>query len=366
MLHPQIEPESLSFRSMRLLSIVLCTSLGAAIYLWGGTKPVPSNPRFFSEQERSSRNPNGLKAIVLGSRKTSVRAGETDVDSACAMLWDNVRSLDLQSLTEDVFQGARLLPTNGACSKLPAEISSTHKWYLESCAPFISKEIDKQEISELDEKAKPCFQSLVAYRSAIGNWLSKGIPLSEIRDLSILGDKLMHGAFASMRGDESPVSEIRTIADRVNELNPNIYATSKISAVGNLMDVLHEPTPEGWTKARQALEKLEQFQQNDPELNMLGLWVRTEGIQPAKLREEARRIIDENPQSGLGYFYMAFAESGLGNREAVESLFLSAVEAEPKNPTFARALESVRAKRPVFPPFNFDFSFKMDEVMERG
>lgn len=329
-----------------------------------GVRWAYSESQTSAETKKPERD--ALATILLSKRSSKTLVRDTNVDEACASLWQSVRSLDLQRINEEVFRGCILLPTNQGCQKLPVEISSVHNDYLTKCAPFSSVRSEKLPEPELHEQAHACFLSLLAYRSALGNWMIKDTPLSEIQDTSLLGDKLLHTMLGSMHGEEVSPGAIREIADRVNELNPNIYSTSKISTIGRLMDALSAPSDESWSQAKRALEGLERFQENDPELKMLSLWVRTEGVQPGKLREEAKRLIDEDPTSGLGYFYMAFAETAQGNRERVESLFLNAVNADPENPTFVKALESYRAKRPVLPPFQLEFSAGIADLMERG
>jgi len=344
------------FYFLSLLGFLLLCSLGVR---WANSESQAG-----VEAKKPERD--ALGTILLSKRSSKTLVRDANVDEACTTLWQSVRSLDLQRINEEVFRGCILLPSNHGCQNLPAEISSVHREYLTKCAPFSSVRSEKLPEPELHEQAHACFLSLLAYRSALGTWMTRDTPLSEIQDTSLLGDKLLHTMLGSMHGEEVSPGAIREIADRVNELNPNIYSTSKISTIGRLMDALSSPSEETWTQAKQALEGLERFQENDPELKMLSLWVRTEGIQPRKLREEAKRLIDEDPASGLGYFYMAFAETSQGNRERVESLFLNALDADPGNPTFVKALESYRAKRPVPPPFQLEFNMGISDLMERG
>lgn len=338
------------------------TFIGVALTLFW----VLKTPTTKTSAIPTKKQPADFKQIILGSRQgVEVSVPRATASQSCQDLWADLRNLDLRRLNEDVFRGCLLLPEAAACSARPEALDLAHKAYAKACALFTDAAIDKKGVSDLDDQAQACFLTLVAYRAAVGDWLTQGVALEAIDDAQILGDKLMNELFSSQRGEATAIPRLREVAARLNQINPGIYATTKIVAIGQLTEALAVGTSEAWETARKATEKLESFSTNDPELKTLGLWVRTEGLNPAKLYDEAQAMVKANPQSGLGYFYMAFAEAGLGNRHQVEALFLSAVEAEPNNPTFARALENFRARRPIPPPFSFDFNLKVTELMER-
>ena len=106
--------------------------------------------------------------------------------------------------------------------------------------------------------------------------MTKAIALGDIRDVSLLGDRLLQAMYASMWGKRVPIGQIREINEHMNQL-----------------------------RAKEA-------HGTDPELKVLERWVRTGGLEPDLLREEAKRILHQDPASGLGYFYTALAEAALG------------------------------------------------------
>jgi len=342
---------------------IICIVGAALSVIYGMRSPAATRPRG-SISSGKAAEPN-FRKILLGSRATPPATASSS-DPACHGLWEGIRSVDLQRLNEEVFRGCILLPKTEVCAHPPAQLVSAQSAYAKACSVFMDPGVEKASVPALDQRAQECFLSLVAYRSAVGNWLTLGQPLSQIEDIQVLGDKLLHEMFSSLRGEETSVETVKAVAERVNELNPEVYSTSKIVAVSDLMDAMGRPSRERWEKARRALEKLERFESDDPDQQKLSLWIRTEGMRPEKLREEAGIMVKDRPNSGLGYFYLAFAEAGLGNREKVGALFMSAVQAEPNNPTFVRALENFRANRPVPPPFKFDFNLGVNELMERG
>jgi len=350
---------------MRIYKLGILSFVFLAVYFGFGLKQNAASLALPKPAEKKLED-SSFRRILLGSR-TPVSFSQEQIEPECQDLWVRIRSIDLERINEDIFRGCILLPRSSGCEKLPSSgLHYSHSVYQKACSPFVDANFDKKSLADIDEKAQECFLSLVAYRAAIGSFLTQDQPLSKIEDVQLLGDRLLNEMFSSMRGEDASVDNIRAIAKRVNELNPNIYSTSKIAAVGDLMDALSASSEESWDKARAALERLETFHSDDPEQSALRLWVRTEGMKPEKLREEASQLVKDNPNSGLGYFYLAFAEAGMGNRNKVDALFMSAVQAEPNNPTFVRALENYRANRPVPPPFNFDFNFKVAELMERG
>lgn len=348
---------------MRIYKLGILTFVFTAVYFGIGLKQNAASLELPKPKRKAQ--PSNFRQILLGSR-TPVSFSQERIAPECQDLWTRVRSIDLERINEDIFRGCILLPESSGCEAPPPGLLSSHRGYQEACAPFVDSNFDKKSLPNVDEKAQECFLALVAYRAAVGSFLTKDQPLSKIEDVQVLGDKLLNEMFSSMRGENASVENVRAIANRVNELNPNIYSTSKIAAVGDLMDALSASSDESWSKAKAALEKLETFHSDDPEQSALRLWVRTEGMKPEKLHEEASQLVKDNPNSGLGYFYLAFAEAGMGNRSKVDALFMSAVQAEPTNPTFVRALESFRANRPVPSPFSFDFNFRVAELMERG
>lgn len=306
----------------------------------------------------------GMKRALLSKRTQLIPPLGSDFSPVCKNLWDRIRGLDLEHIGENIFDGSGLLPIEDECTKMPSELQRIHALYQNKCSRFLSSKRENVSSEDSEEKSQECYLAILAYRSGLTDWMTAGKPIAEIQDTAVLGDKLMNTLFASMRDEAVDPSRIRELAERVNELDPTVYSTSKIATVSKVMDALSNPSTDNWLKAKQALEKLEGMGHADPDLDNLGMWVRTEGAKPDLVADEAHRMIEKNPNGGLGYFYLAFAEGARGNRNAMEEMLTAATRAEPNNVLFRKSLDNYRARLPLPSPFEFEFGYNIAEMLE--
>lgn len=344
--------------------VVLISSL-FGWYQWGpNQKPGVLDAEQLPQTTPQNPVARGMKQALLSKRPRLIPPPGSEFSPVCKNLWDRIRGLDLERFGEDIFDGSKLLPIENECTQLPGEIQKVHALYQQKCGGFVSSKMERAASENWEEKSQECYLAILAYRAGLTEWATAGKPIAEIQDTAVLGDKLMNTLFVSMRDEAVDPSRIRELADRVNELNPTVYSTSKIATVNKVMDALSNPSTDNWLKAKQALEKLEGMGHSDPELDNLAMWVRTEGAKPDLMADEAHQMIEKNPNGGLGYFYLAFAEGARGNRNAMEEMLATATRAEPNNPLFKKSLDNFRARLPLPSPFEFEFGYNITEMLE--
>ncbi len=250
----------------------------------------------------------------------------------CLKFWNSLRSLDLA--THDI-----QYPKGNECHSLSPEIQKWHEAYEAQC---------------VQNQTPECEQALFSYRAALSEMATANTPLSEIRDPSLLTDKMLMKVLTP-----SNPEALAAISDRLLELEPKMLHASRASLLSHLQSAEEgtgNPHHPKWKKVEEALDRASQLEEDRvPYLETKLFAENNRYLDPKRLREKASDVSKQNPELGVGPYYEAWAEFQSGNMGRALELMEEARRREPGDSRYASTLEALQKKEAS--PFRADLSF---------
>jgi tetratricopeptide (TPR) repeat protein len=209
------------------------------------------------------------------------------------------------------------------------------------CRPLVSP---GESISE------NCAAALFMTRAAMTKQLYATRTLSSITDMKVLTD-LMFAEFSTLNNQTLPdLKRAKAVADRMLDLNPNLYVAAKVVAFAEVIDGLNlkarkpSMTPEEWTSARHAVARAKELNPHDESLMDAQMLVETRGFEPKLAVSFAEQLIADNGANPKAYYIKAYALWKLGDRRNALANLKQATTLAPDNRHYSQTY--AEASRP--------------------
>lgn len=283
----------------------------------------------------ASAVPTPRKEALLGARKPLAAPASAGFSEPCLKFWNDLRGMNLN-------QKDTALPVPTGCAEqLPPQLQRWHEAYRQSCGAARTPE---------------CDQTLIGYRAAATEELTRNTPLGDIRDRDVLADKML----ARLQGKAAGVADV---ADRMLDLDPSSKEAAQAASMLRVQDAksaaVGKPDDPAWKKVDETLERASRTMGSDSravlESRLFAENMRY--LDPDRLRDSASDVSRTHPTLGVGPYHQAWAELQDGNRARAIELLEEAVRREPNDPRFRGTLDQLRSSA-TSQPFQVDMSFQ--------
>ena len=288
-----------------------------------------------------------VPAPGLGKYMKSARAGYRDVfqkdvrlPKDCLDYFDALQKIDFFSAgdTELTYQ---MLPhqPEGCSGEFIKGFSAAEQDYLKKCSP------KDQNLSE--KISEECGSAVFMIRAAVTRLALQDKPLKEITDMAQLAD-LVFSEFAGIfnKSDQTPdFARMRDISDRMMELNPNLFAAQKVSAISNLMEGFMaekgSDNSASWDRAEKVIAKALESHPDDETIQDAKIAADTKGFDPALTQELSQKMTNEDPENDRGWYLMSYAEWKQGDHGNSIINLKHAIALAPDNDDYQNILHEI-------------------------
>jgi len=329
---------------MKKWIIVFVLAVAAGTF-WVKSRPASAPPASDRDQNVANRapaQPSGLgkylKAPRVGYREVFLK--DTRIPKDCLDYFDSLQKIDFFSGAENELT-YQMLPhkPEGCSGEFIKGFSAAEQEYLKKCTP------KDQNLSE--KISEECSSAVYMLRSGVTRLALQDKPLSEITDMAQLAD-LVFSEFAGIfnKDDQTPdFARMRAISDRMMELNPNLFAAQKVSAISNLMEGFMAPKGSdnsgSWDRAEQVITKALESHPNDETMQDAKIAADTKGFDPVLTRELSQKMTNDNPESDRGWYLMSYAEWKQGDHGNSIINLKKAIALAPDNEDYQKTLSEI-------------------------
>jgi|GEM_PF-3729118 len=262
------------------------------------------------------------------------------IPAACGDYFERLEAIDFRDFQKTNFklQYQAIPSPDPDCVIADASYSLAEKDFMQKCM--------LQHERRSDVVDDDCARALFLMRASVTRLLLKDKPVSEITDLKQLSD-LMFAEFVGKSGESDPpdFARLGQVAERMLELNPNLYAAAKVATFSDLEKGMSEKTPEAWQKAQAALKRAETMNPEDPDLTDTAMAIQTQGFDPARTVDEANRMLQEDPNDDRGYFFLAYGQWKANDRQAAIANLQKAIDLNPSREDYRQIMNEITAPK---------------------
>jgi len=317
--------------------------VGGLVAFWLASNPIPPAP----VPVVAKPDPE-FKKIVVAPKPAIAPEAKPHLSLECRNFWNGLRGLQLAELV-DSNPRREPLPQGKACAQVPPELQTIHAQYEESCKTIANVDLLSASRANSPEVVR-CRSDLMMYRAKLSDWLTREMPIAEIRDVGILSDKLI------ARFQDDP-EEGGKIADRILEINPDLMPAAKASLMGRLIQAQKKSGEKEWEAVDSALDRVKRLAKADPsetfETETVLQDIRYRDLN--KVKEKAKQISEENPSLGIGPYLQAWTKMREGDTPGAQALLKEAVRREPNTPRYQDSLKKLESGEAE--PFRVGLSF---------
>lgn len=277
----------------------------------------------------------------------------------CLDFWEGIRSIDFGKW--NISKGG--LPNPGNCPTSNEPEKAVYDQYQKLC--FTSSAYEGLSQKQKDEQLANC-QSMIFFLRAIADHrLTEDFEAKDINDIPTLVDRLM-ASFLLGFGSKDTVG-VEKNAERILELSPNLYPAAKASFLASLMGVMKEEeskTPvsdETWKKVEAKLERLERLSHNDPQMELMKVWVRTRNLEPDRVRDELAHG-GVAPGTANFLYLQAYLKNKSGAKKEAAELLKQGVKAFPADTRFKNTLAECKKDPNCKYEMVLNFNFSLEDL----
>ena len=283
----------------------------------------------------AEENRKRVKELYQSPRE-SLAGNAKELSPDCQEFWSGLRGLDLRTLSKDT-KSIRNKTSSEKCSAIPLPLKAVHDYFNSACK----------------EGADPsvCWTAIYHYRAAISDYLTKEVPLSEIKDPRILLDKMLANR------EINPELSLKA-AERLAEVEPNLYEARKAQVLGRLFLATKKPeqSESAWNSLEDSIQKARELSKLDPELLEAELYAeiaRSSSWEHAI--EKSQEVAEEFPQEWRGPYFAAWGLFKEGRGQEALDYLLEAQKRDPQNQRVKLAIEGI--KKGDANPFQVNISY---------
>lgn len=273
----------------------------------------------------------------LGQYLRSPRAGYKEIlqkdestPKACLDFFDSLQRLDFFAGEVSQMSYQTLpMPPDACKDGLEKNLAKARQDFLKKCRP------QNQNLS--DKIGEDCISAVYFLRARITELSLKNKPVSEIVDLKQLTDLI----FAQLSDEHPNFDQMKLIADRMLELDPNIMAAHKVNVIASIFEGFaaneaHQNREQAWANANAALQGARNLNSNDPIIKDASIAIQTKGFDPELTRDYAENMIHENKNQDQGYFLLAYAQWKQGEQAIAKNNLNRAIALAPDNDDYKK------------------------------
>ncbi len=254
------------------------------------------------------------RALYAGPRPVVEPAlvKKQELKPECVAFWDKLRGLDLEKSFNGPVDAENPFPVTGGCQSVPKALETAHQHFQQFCGVMAQLKALPRE--QADVGLAQCQTMSLLYRAQIADWLSRDIPLKEIKDNRILADKLL----AKFADNPAGAAEV---AEQMLARDPELGFAAKAAAIGRFMDAQTTATGNSkdpkWEKANESQARLDSIKDGDkPQADEIRLLIaQRRDADPRGFRDEAVSLAEKDPSSWVGPYYAAWGEHALKNKQ---------------------------------------------------
>jgi hypothetical protein len=326
-------------------------------YLFKGSDPEAPPVELPSSVQKGphAQNVQGEKGVKTQDLRTKAPSSNPDsnpndeatasqakiakaIPKECQVLWDDLRTrdfTDLQNTSED------LEFKKGEGCPVPQVLGLAHEAYLEMCglAPIKMPPLAKGQKPPPKPTRDECLAAAIHYKVNINDFLTRNIPLDQIKDLTILVDKMN----AEFERDPIAAGPIAEELLRRNPKEPVAEPAARAALISKFLDAQADESGAKWQKAEIALEVLKRMPNTiNPDVAEMELGIIAfKSTDNNLLAQTAQGYSDKFPNSGVGPYHQALASYYDGDMTKARAFLTEAVRREPNNPRFRDTLGRV-------------------------
>ncbi len=278
-----------------------------------------------------------MQALQRAPRQPLQVKPEDKVAPECVAVWTKLRALNLSEAFTFPPKPEALTDVSG-CGTPPLAVASVHARYLQDCKDMKQRFRAEMTGQEWSQAVAPCYMAATLYRATLTDWMTRDQKLSDITDPQVLSDKLAAKIFT----DPGTAAEV---AERLLEVEPDLYPAAKISAVARLMDAegraKGDPANPIWGKLDDRLAEAAKRNPNDRslvELEFVSEMLRARD--PRDLDAKLQTLKEKNP--ALADYYGACIENKTGNQEEAIRRLQEMIARGTRDPRIAATLDKMQ------------------------
>ncbi len=285
------------------------------------------------QANKEEKSQNLLEMLALEPRpsldgavlRAALDAEPPSYSQDCVDRWSQLLTVDLTQT--DLSE----IPQTESCESTPALIENARIAFENLCKDLpLPDEVDPKS----QEKNHACLRGFVIYRASINATLNASTPLSEIRDGSVLLDLLI-----SAQAHDGESTEIKQIAERLHELEPDLYQPIKVLTAHSLYDLTQNFETLDEEQKQERLRELSEtanqawdYGIDDPSIFETRIIAQTQMMKdPSAAYEMIREARELQVFPHLANYYEALIEESRGNRIRAVELLEAAAVMDPKN-----------------------------------
>ncbi len=280
-----------------------------------------------------------MQALQQSPREPFQPKPADNLSPECVGLWNSLRAMNLSDAFAFPPKAEVALPEGSRCAEMPPVLLVAHQKYLQDCKDVKEKYRPGMQAMEFANSVAQCFLAASIYRATIGDWLTRDKSLNEITDPKELSDKIAARVFT----DPGSAADA---ADRLLELEPDLYPAAKIAAVSRFMEAQSkagaDPQSELWNKAQDARDRAGKMDPNDPDMTEMELAEEMLKAKDARgMRNRLESLRERNPD--LSDYYMSCLEHKTGNSPAAIKILQDMQARRSPEPRVGPTLQKIQA-----------------------
>lgn len=321
------------------------------------------------EKKRSQKTLKSLLVMPREEISTQHFPMAEAISPYCEIFWKDLQRLDLRWLVYP--PTVKSLPNVEKCVA-PAPLRALHEYYKDKCAAYMDMISVPETEAIWNQQSEACMIALYFLRAKLSAENHKEKALSDITDLQLLADRLVStfsGLFVP-GAEVTKITDLREVGERILQIDKNLYGAAKVVLFSDIMqataDAQFHSSEDFWRQAETHLDRARRLNAQDLELDQMARIIRTRGFDPERVREEAREMLDKNPNAAEAYYYIGYAAWKTEQKEEALSALKRAMELDSDNKAYQRTWSAVQAPDANKDSFQitFQFGMELDKVLE--
>jgi tetratricopeptide (TPR) repeat protein len=276
-------------------------------------------------------------AALYQAPRDAISPEGKDATPECVEFWNALRGFDL-SRGQTEFPDIKAVAKSERCSSVPTALKNLHEHFNKTCGP--------------DTNSTQCLIALYHYRAGLTDFLTRNLKVEQINDPKVLIDKMLANR------EINPELSVKA-AEKLSELEPNLYEARKAQVLGRLYQATKE-APSGnsdvWGRLDEAIRKAKELGNSDPELLEAELMSElSRSNNTVQAQEKAKEAAEDFPNEWRGPYFAAWALFKDGRGQEALDYLVEAQRRDPGNTRVKDALEGI--KKGDANPFKGGISF---------